>query len=241
MIFEQKSTIQSLLCDRTDHLTLWGLARLFQEVAEAHTVATHIGYEHLIQQNKIWVLARMLYQVNEMPVMGENVILKTWSRGCDGLQCLRDFQLLDGSGKVLAGATAVWVVIDYETRRLCRLNDLMQNYEHHSQQATDSDKLARIKIPEAEPSYRQEIPVVESMIDHNRHVNNAEYLKIMFDHLTESQMGESVPHRYHIQMEYLMETAPMDTLTLERYTQAATTWVRIRNSKGLSFVAELTL
>lgn len=240
MIYQQDYTIQSLLCDRTDHLSMWGLARLLQDVAERHTVLTHIGYGDLMRHNKVWVLVRMLYEVRQLPVMDQQVVLKTWSRGCDGLQCWREFQVVDAEGRVMVGATAVWVVIDYSSRRLCRMNDIMDRYEHHPMMATSVEKLERLRMPQQDDLFQKEIPVTESMIDHNRHVNNAEYLRLLFDNMVPEKVGEHAPHEdFRLQIEYLNEVRPEECVTLSRLASGSRYWFEIKTPRNRSFVARL--
>lgn len=244
MFYQEKYRIPSLVCDASDHLSLWGLSRLFQEVAEGHTFATGIGYDALIKQNKAWVLCRMRYEVNQMPKMWDTVTLTTWSRGTNGLFAVRDFRMEDEqSHQLLASATAYWAVIDFNTRHVTRLHDLMSNYEHHELKATSAEELHKICPPKefklnnstldsnAPQSTNQfivqQFVALPSMLDHTHHVNNAEYLKWISNHWP--QIGIQPPvdadssiyvptfKPFALQVDYILETRLNEVITIHRF------------------------
>lgn len=212
MIFSESYNIPSYLCDRTDHLQLWGAARLLQEVAEHHTDLTHIGFHDLMQQGRAWVLCRMYYQISAMPAVNEKVILKTWSRGTDGLFALRDYSIEDEIGNYYVSATSNWAVIDFEKRRVCRLSNIMDNYEHHDQLATERQALGKLLASDVSNQDPQiVIPIQNSMLDHTNHVNNAEYVKWIIDQIPEDLVFH---HIKSFEIDYITETHPGDAVRL---------------------------
>lgn len=237
MFYTENYTIQSLVCDATDHLNLWGLSRLFQEVAELHTFTTGIGYDSLIKQDKAWVLCRMLYDVKRMPKMWDRVVLTTWSRGTNGLFAVRDFKMeLVDSGELLASATAYWAVIDFNTRHVTRLHDIMDHYEHHSDRATDVDELKKLRLPTEiqNPNFNvQHFRSLPSMIDHTHHVNNAEYLKWISNHCNVSGLP------FRLQVDYVLETQLGEEVTIFKQSDNLSANFQICNSRGIA--ANVTL
>lgn len=237
MIFKELFTIPSYLADRHDRLQMWGCARLLQEVAEHHTSATHIGFHDLIKDNKAWVLSRMFYQINRRPSVSDNVMLNTWSRGTDGLFALREFDMCDEKGSTLVSATAYWVVIDYTKRRVTRLHEIMEGYEHHDCCATD--RVALGKIPAQDFSSNEPvatIPIKDSMLDHTNHVNNSEYIKWIFDNLPEGLSSDQIQS---IEIDYIGETQPNDIVKIFRSLNENSIFFQISNSRGVSITAKL--
>ena len=213
MYFTYSYLIPNFLCDRNDTLTMWGVARLFQEVAGFHVDAANMGFSTLISQGKAWVLCRAHYQVEKLPHEGEHIMLKTWSRGTDGLYAFREFQMYDQQGNILVASTANWAIIDYNARHVVRLQDMMDHFESHPEFATDCQKLGRLRLPK-EASFAPPVAqfsVKPSMLDHTGHVNNAEYIKWIFDNLPHTDFL-SAPFCFNI--EYLMETQLTETVTL---------------------------
>ena len=119
MYYTDTVTIPNYICDQYDHISLWGLARLFQESAGHHAETAGMGFRQLIDRGKAWVLSRMYYVIDRMPKEGETVTVRTWSRGTDGLFAFRDFQLIDSQG-VAATCCSYWsssistLVVPYE-------------------------------------------------------------------------------------------------------------------------------
>lgn len=237
MIFEESYTILSLMCDANDKLSLWGVARLFQEVAEHHTSITHIGFEDLMKEQKAWVLSRMYYRFTRLPAVGETVALKTWSRGTNGLFAFRDYQMVDNDGNIIISATSDWVLIDFMKRHACRLYDIMERYEHHDICATEKDHFDKLKLPEFDSNAPLSIVSVrESMIDHTQHVNNAEYLRLIDDSLNKES-----EHLQTLEIVFSNETHRQDQMNIFRIFADDAIFFQISNSREVAVKAKATL
>lgn len=218
---------------------MWGVARLFQEVAGFHVDTAGLGFTHLIEQGKAWVLCRTYYQVHRLPHEGDTVTIYTWSRGEDGLFAFREFEMVDERGRVEVASTAYWAIIDCEARHVVRLHDLMTTFEHHPEFATDRQNLNRLRLPRGlEPGAPlADFPVKPSMLDHTNHVNNAEYIKWIFDNLP-SEADSAAPFR--LSVEYMLETPPDDHIRLYRFDRQGSLLFQISNSRNIAVLGELT-
>ena len=182
MIYKQHLETPSYLCDIDDHLHPWAAVRLCQEVTEYHGNATGIGFQKLVQMNHAWVLTRALYNIYRLPDAFEPIDLSTWSRGNNGLIAMRDYRMLAPSGEELLTGTSYWALIDMSTRHVVRLNNVISNYENHDILATEHAEIPKIKLPpldNVQPTLQMQIPF--SMLDHTRHMNNSEYIQLIFD------------------------------------------------------------
>lgn len=236
MIQQEQLLIPSYLCDRNDRLSLWALARLFQEIADHHIQQSHIGFNDLIKQKKAWVLCRMFYKIDNLPAFNTMVQLRTWSRGSDGLYAVRDFQLLDANGNLSASATAYWVVIDFNTRHVVRLDDIMSGFEHHNQSATNCDKLRKLRLAEFCPEQMVDtFQVKPSMLDHTHHVNNAEYIRWIVDNMHDNIQIST------LEIDYLNETTPNEVVKISRHSTNNSLEFQISNSRGVSASARITI
>jgi acyl-ACP thioesterase len=238
MFYTQQLITPNYLCDQHDNLAMWAAARLFQEVAGYHIATSGIGFSQLIQQGKAWVLCRSYYQVRRLPHEGEHLMLRTWSRGTDGLFAFREFQLLDEQGEAAVASTTYWAVIDLATRKVLRMHDRLVNFEHHPDLATDRDTIDRLRLPKGveRPTPAAQFAVRPSMLDHTSHVNNAEYVKWVFDHLPQGS-APSLPFRFSI--EYVVETPPNDTVSVFAYPQPGSTIFQITNSNAVAVMAKI--
>lgn len=239
MIYSADYIIPSYLCDYRDKLTMWGAARLFQDVASFHVDSAGLGFTTLIAQGRAWVLCRIYYEVERLPQEGERVTVKTWSRGTDGLFAFRDYLMLDESGNRLVGASSYWAVIDFESRHVMRLHDMMSALESHPESATQNSQLSRLRIPKTamldHPALQ--IPVQTSMIDHTKHVNNAEYIKWIFDALGKPLSVVEEP--FQLSIEYIQETHPDETVSVFHIQAEDSAYFQISNSRGVKVVARI--
>ena len=254
MYYTDTVTIPNYLCDCRDRLTMWGLARLLQESAGHHAETAQMGFRQLIERGKAWVLCRMYYEVDRLPMEGETVTVRTWSRGTDGLFAFREFELIDAQGVAVTCST-YWVIIDMLSRKAVRIRDYWAGIETHDDCATSRSSLDRLRVPKdaGTPLSATSFPVKSSMLDHTFHVNNAEYIKWVFDYLPQlstnpddptpcpdRMLTQPAPFRFAI--EFFTETMPGEEVTIEVFSlhdPDQTTCFRISNPRATAVVATL--
>ncbi len=231
--------VPDYLCDRDDRLHTWAAVRLCQEVSELHSKATGIGYETLREKNLIWIISRAYYIIYRRPRAFEKVMLSTWSRGNDGLFAFRDYRMESTEGEALLEGTTYWPLINYETHKPVRLNDTLADYECSSQRASDRDTLERLRLPDmSDADGRMESVAHYSMIDHVGHVNNSEYVRLLFDSVM--QTGFDLGRPYSLELNYNHETEPGDRLAVLRKQDGDAHWIQITNSRGVSVSARIS-
>lgn len=238
MIYKQHIETPSYLCDIDDRLHPWAAVRLCQEVTEYHGNATGIGFQKLVQMNHAWVLTRALYNFYRLPNSFETINLNTWSRGNNGLIAMRDYRMLSESGDEILTGTSYWALIDMTKRRAVRLNDVISNYENHDILATEHAELQKLKLPamdNIQPTLQLQIPF--SMLDHTRHMNNSEYIKLIFDVLHNVDFKTDKP--FVLELNFLLESRGGELLTLTHTEISGEHFVLISNPRGASVTARV--
>lgn len=231
MIYQIPFTIYTLLSDRYCRIKMSAIAQLLQEVAEMHSTATGIGYHTLIQDNKIWVLTRSSYRIlSRYPKLDEQVTLRTWSKGCDGLFATREFEILSQMNEVLVAGTTQWVIMDIVTRKVNRLSsDYLESYEHHDQGALSCTS-PRLRMPEGMELVR-EFPVEHSSIDKAQHVNNTEYIRWTVDLLPEEVREKGIRS---LDINFNMETRPEEEVQIYMLKNDEGYWFQVKNPRGVA-------
>ena len=238
MIYKQNIDVPSYLCDIDDHLHTWAAVRLCQEVTEYHGNATGIGFKTLVAQNHAWVLTRALYNIYRLPNAFENIDLTTWSRGNNGLIAMRDYRVLAGDETLMTG-TSYWALIDMQSRRVVRLNNLIANYENHDMLATEHAELQKIKLPDMnDGAIAIQTPVTFAMLDHTRHMNNTEYIRLIFDVLHNVGFSSSQP--FTLELNFLLESRENELLTIRHKQIDNTHFFQINNPRDLSVTARIS-
>lgn len=243
MIFKEDFTLSTLICDEDDRLTIWGLARLFQNVAGNHSDTLGVGFNGLNLQHKAWVLTHVYYNVLRFPSAGEKLTVKTWPKQDNGLIAPRDYQLIDADGNICASCASNWVVIDMDKRRVCRLKGIIECFEMEDIDATKFHRLEKLQMPE-EMSTLKKIDIPYSSLDHTRHVNNAEYMKWICDSIKEICKPRSLgrPEISEFEINYIKETKYDDpNVTLWHIDNGSTKLFRLTNSNGIAVNAKVLL
>ena len=239
MIYKQQIETPSYLCDIDDRLHTWAAVRLCQEVTEYHGNATGIGFHKLMEQNRAWVIVRALYNIYRLPSAFEKIELSTWSRGNNGLIAFRDYRMTSESGELLLTGTSHWPLIDMTTRRALRLHDVIEHYENHDILATDHAAVDKITLPEmTDADLAAQHTAAFSMIDHTRHVNNSEYIKLLFDSLHTAGFDTKQP--FCMELNYQLESRLGETLSVYHTTADGVHFLQINNPRASSVTAKIS-
>ena len=191
----------SIPCYQTDsklQLRPAAFMDLAQEIAYWAAQELGFGYDTLHIHHTAWVLSRMHIHFVQPALWREQVSIYTWHKGSAGLFYMRDFDLRNEAGEHSVLCTSSWVVINEETRRLVRPEDLAQflavDYEVDDAIAEPAPKVVLPKGLEAECV--AEHRVAFSDVDLIGHTNNARYVVWAMDCLPLSQTEQPLKDLY---------------------------------------------
>ena len=188
---------------------------IMQEAANMSATSLGFGYDEMIASNTAWVLSRIHVKFINTPKWRQEVNLKTWHKGVARLFYLRDFILSDKEENTMALATTSWLIIDLNTRRLVRNNDLALSDTPMHAIETPADKVV---VPvDIEPELVRKHPVTWSEIDTNGHVNNVKYVVWAIDAVKPEDIKER-PLK-ELLINYDAEVMPGDVVKISRVRQ----------------------
>jgi medium-chain acyl-[acyl-carrier-protein] hydrolase len=176
IIFERKYPVNVFNADLTGKLSAGSLFSFLEDIAARHATILGWGRDNLLSGGHFWALSRMLVRIARLPAAMDEITLRTWPRGTDSIYALRDFELFDKQGNVLAVATSSWIVVDYNTRKVQRPDKTLSlniGFPERKAVNTNAGKV---------PSLKQKDLTSTTMkakledIDVNMHVNNARYI-----------------------------------------------------------------
>jgi len=232
MVYTIEQETPSYLCDRNDKLHVWAAVRLCQEVTEYHGNSTGIGYAELLEQNRAWVIVRSYYEIYRRANSFEKISWNTWSRGTDGLFAYRDYRVNDADGNIIMTGTSYWTLIDFSQRRAVRIKDAIQGYGFVDELATSHSTLGKLAMPTFEENDQAfSIEARNSFIDHTQHVNNSEYIKLIFDALAERNFDMDQP--LSLELNFQHETKPGDTMSIFLKESDGAYYAQAQNSQGV--------
>ena len=222
--------------DRNGLLRVTGFMDLAQEIAYWAAEELGFGYTSLHVHHTAWVLSRMHLRFENPAAWRDSVRLYTWHKGAEGLFYLRDFDLQDTAGNHLVRGTSSWVVMNEETRRLVRPEDLAGRL---SMEGPVDDAIAEpapkvVFLGEGEPA--GEHIVSYSDIDIIGHTNNVRYMVWALDHIPAEDAMKPVSD---VWINFNKETTLGDRIELRRVFKDDSWYVEGLSSGKSCFVAKI--
>jgi medium-chain acyl-[acyl-carrier-protein] hydrolase len=177
--WEGLHTVSSHETDFKNNLSLHNLFGLLQESAYQHVKILNIGWKDLHNKKLAWIISKMKLEIIKLPVWEQDVRIRTWSSGTDGIISNRCWEVTDMKNNIIVSGTSDWLIINENTRRITRIDkDLINN--HKLDRGLGNDALK--KLPKSDECIKiSEINARNSEIDINRHVNNTNYIKWITD------------------------------------------------------------
>ena len=174
-VWSDHFTINWYEADANNCASLVTICNFLQVSAFRH--AQHLGFDYTRKDgfDKLWVLVRILIHMDKYPAWRDEIEVKTWHRGAEGLVALRDFEILDAQGKRLGAVSSHWFLLEPETRRAVvpDLND--EAVSSAGPAAVMEEEPGRIYIPGDLP-FIQKVKAGYTDLDMYMHVNNARYI-----------------------------------------------------------------
>jgi acyl-CoA thioesterase FadM len=174
-VFEKRYHLRIGDFDASRHLRPSTVLDLFQCVAAEHAEELGIGLDRMLEQELIWVLVRVRYEIERPITYGtERLHVKTWPLAPRRSGFQREYRVTDAAGNLLIRGTSDWVLMHRVRRRLMPVGDI---YPKDIEYLTDQSFEGRVSpIPDT----RTEEPPVPFMLrysdlDMNGHVNNTRY------------------------------------------------------------------
>jgi medium-chain acyl-[acyl-carrier-protein] hydrolase len=179
-VWTEPVKIRSYDVDFTHRATSASLCRYFLEAAWNHAETLGVGFNHLANQGKFWVLSRLRMEVRQFPVWGSVATLTTWPRAPKSLFAMRDFELADEAGTPIVAGSSAWLVVNASSKRPQRLNTLLSGLENlYGNEALGRDPEKLADNEDWDQVFSVEVRYAD--IDVNRHVNSGRYIDWMLD------------------------------------------------------------
>ena len=117
-VFRQELLLRSKDVDMYRRLRTSELFRLLQEASIRHTEQLGMGREKTLDRGLLWVLLLQTAQIERIPEYDERVVLRSWPGRTMHLLFPRFYSMETAAGEPLLRASALWGLVDRETRKM---------------------------------------------------------------------------------------------------------------------------
>lgn len=196
--------------DSNDIIKPHALLEIFQDVAAIHAGNLGCGYEECKAQNLAWVILYNKIEIVKPPKYFTDVVVNTWPKPARRIEYNREYEMVDGNGDLLVKGISNWAIINYETRSIVRKG---VEFDGEYNEFTNYPEPAKRKLDldESLVSDYFTYTTVADDLDHNGHVNNTRYLKMIFDHLKLHQQKKYINC---IEIAYIKEAKFEETIKI---------------------------
>lgn len=216
-VYRTKYRLRNAEVDLNRRLRLSTMLRMMQEASIAHTEELGAGREKTLDRGLLWVVTLQDAWIARMPEYDEEVTLESWPGDTLHLFFPRYYRLLDSDGSELVKASALWALMDSETRKMV--------FPEEKNVAVPFERTGlEPPLPRAprhiDTSAEAFFTVPFSYTDMNGHMNNTRYFDLMEDTLPSFLHDKRLTR---IGIEYRAEAKLGDELTL-RWGNAGNDW-----------------
>lgn len=181
-MFTFDSIVRYSETDYRGKLNIYGMLNYFQDCSTLQSESLGVGVEALHEKNLVWVLSTWQIDVLRYPKLGEKIVIGTFPYEYKGFFAKRNFIMKTADGEVLAMADTLWTLLNYKESKPARITpDVVQGFVLEEKLDMECIK-GRIVIPE-DIETKEKLIVSQAHIDANMHVNNGQYVKMVFDKL----------------------------------------------------------
>ena len=240
-IFEHQYPVGHLEIDLHSKCRPSSVMMFMQHAATIHSQILNISRDQLIaSRGCFWILSRAKFELYDPLLLDDVVDLRTWCREAKGVTWNREFEFIR-DGKVIGGASTLWVIAELETKKLVRVSSFDNLAELTYPAKQSGVTLARL-APEQELHAIGTRRVVYSDCDINQHLNNTRYADILCDML--DMHLEAKRYVSAMQINFVDEAKPGDMLsvfaTAERDGEKSSRYVCGKFADGrMCFEAEI--
>lgn len=170
-------------------LTLKKLMLLFQKVALVHYTTKAESFGEVMKNGKAWVLTKIEIQIERIPMITEDIIISTWSRGADGHRGLREFIVTTKDGTAIINAQTQWAYLNFKEKKLAKFDPSLFPKFKTCNETHFNEDISRWRLNDQENTFKaKKFQLRQTDFDINRHLNNTTYFELLEDFLMDEKI-----------------------------------------------------
>ena len=207
-VYTERMKLRSKDVDMFRRLRTSELFKLLQEASIRHTEELGMGHEKTLDRGILWVLLMQRAEITRMPEYDEEIVLKSWPGKTMHLLFPRYYSMETDAGEPLLKASAIWSLVDAETRKVV----FPERCGVEIEGIVTGEEIAQpgaIRKRDCDREKAFEVPY--SFVDLNGHMNNTKYFDLSEDCVGAAEKGKRL---CEIGTEYMNEACLGETLYL---------------------------
>ena len=172
--------------------------KLFQIATFNHSQEIGLDHDSMKEKsNAFWVVTKMKLCLNDFVRSQDKVSVTTWTHEAGGVRALRDC-VMKIKNSIKVKATSEWCCLDYETRRLRKMNSIKYPELDMEKTKNLNTVFTNMKEEVQQKDFVYSKIVRSTDVDLNNHTNNLRYNYMAIDAFTVDELKQIDIKEYEI-------------------------------------------
>ena len=184
-MYSLKYKVTTSCCDSEGRLKLYSALQMMQDCSEMWIDSEPTVKQYFAEQNMAQLLATRQVEIVRVPDFKEELTVTTSVYGMKQMFGFRNTFIYDAEGKPCYRTWSMGAFVDKANGKLKRVDDTVAGSLLIEPQLEMNYKDRRIILPKTEGEVLEPVKVMRSDIDYNKHLNNANYVRMAMELLPE--------------------------------------------------------
>ena len=234
-MYSLKYKVTTSTCDSEGRLKLYSALQMMQDCSEMWIDSEPGVKKYFTEQDMAQLLATRQVEIIRVPEFKEELTVTSTVYDVKPMFGFRNTFIYDAEGEPCYKTWSMGAFVDKSTGKLKRIDDNTIASMALEPQLEMNYKDRRIKLPKEGGETREPIKVLRADIDYNKHVNNANYVRMAM---------ELLPQDFEVRrlrVEYRVAAKLGDTLVPTIYHAEGTFTVSLSVGNEISAIIEFTM
>ena len=233
-MYSLKYKVTTSTCDSTGKLKIFSALQMMQDCSEMWIESEPSVKKYFHDQNMAQLLATRQVEIVRLPSFKENLTVTTSVYDVKPMYGFRNTFIRDSQGEPCLKTWSMGAFVDLSTGKLKRIDDATISSISIDPKQEMNYRDRRIILPHEGGITLAPVPVTRADIDYNKHMNNANYVRIAMEFLPEDFDVKGM------RMEYRVPAKLGDQLTPTIFNQGGTITVSLSIGTEASAIIEFT-
>ena len=197
-MYSLKYKVTTSTCDSEGRLKLYSALQMMQDCSEMWKDSEPVVKQYFAEQNMAQLLAFRQVEIIRAPEYKEELTVTTSVYGMKPMFGFRNTFIYDAEGKPCYKTWSMGAFVDLANGKLKRVDDATIASMTLEPQLEMNYRDRRIILPKVGGEVLEPIRVLRSDIDYNKHMNNANYVRMAMELLPDDFVVEGLRVEYRV-------------------------------------------